>query len=156
MRSASSVCSRVTFERSTDYEAIRAILCEPRAWRRMVNDLAPPPGDFFPLGPVPGIEYVLARDSTGPVAVFVLVDGDEVHFAFAPTTWGNTTAIASAFVAWFFRTTSEARLIGPAPTYNRLAIRLAKAIGFRETGTVPNAVKRHGTPYDLVLLEIKR
>lgn len=133
----------MTFERSEDYAAIRTLLTEPRCVRRMAGGAPSPelPADLAQ----PGIEYVLARDGAEAVAVFVLVDG-EVHFCFSPAAWGTTRPIAQGFLQWVWTHTDRRHLLGPVPAHNRLAIRLARAVGFTVCG------KANG----LVLLEIRK
>jgi hypothetical protein len=135
----------MTFERSLDYALITEILTEPRAWRRM-QDGGPRLADFR-AGPSCEIEYIIARDRDGSAqAVFLLVDGEEVHFCFAPSVWGHSEWIARGFLSWVWANTSASRLLGPVPVHNRLALRLAKRVGFRE----------YGFTQELVLLEIAR
>jgi RimJ/RimL family protein N-acetyltransferase len=64
--------------------------------------------------------------------------------------------ILEAFLEWLWKTTERTRLVGPVPSYNRLALRLARAAGFREFDVVQNAVHKGGRAYDLVLLEIRK
>ncbi len=81
----------MTFARSTDYALILAIITEPRCYRRMTGggeaDAA------FTVSAIAGIEYVVARDDEGrPLALFLIVDGHEIHFCFVPEAWGRTEA----------------------------------------------------------------
>jgi RimJ/RimL family protein N-acetyltransferase len=138
----------VTFARSTDYPLITNLLTEPRCWRRMTGGQ---PERAFQAGPGRGLDYIVAWDQGAPAAVFLLLaaNGDEaeVHFCFAPDYWGKTEAIAREFLAWAWRNTGYRRLLGPVPLHNRLALRLARAVGFH-----PAPEQRH----DLLLLEITR
>ena len=149
----------MTFARSTDYAAITELLTELRSWRRMVNDSAPEVSAFR-AKPREGLEYIVASDAGGRMAAVFLLDRDggsasaEVHYCFAPGQWGNTVRIAQAFVAWVWANTGIKRLTGRTPDYNRLALRLARAAGFREVGRQQGAYLRRGRPYDLVLTEI--
>lgn len=92
--------------------------------------------DTFEVGPRVGIEYILAKEDSEPVAVFLLVTGlwplapAEVHFCFVPAAWGRTRPIAIAFLEWVWKNTAHTRLLGPVPAHNRLARRLAIACGF--------------------------
>jgi hypothetical protein len=133
----------LTFERSIDYALILEILSEPRCWRRMTGTQPVP----FAVGPIEGIEYILAFDGERRAsAVFLLVGGEEVHFCFTPEVWGHSEWIARGFLSWVWANTSASRLLGPVPVHNRLALRLAKRVGFQE----------YGFTGDLVLLEISR
>lgn len=91
------------------------------------------------VGPREGIEYILATDG-GAIAVFLLASrgaDTEVHFCFSPEVWGHTKPIAIAFLEWVWANTSHVRLLGPVPSHNRLALRLAMACGFTDTGHPP-------------------
>lgn len=120
----------MNFERSTDYELIREILTEPRCYRPMGHTAEEM--EYFEVGPAPQIDYILAREGARPLAVFLIVQGVEIHFCFVPSVWGHTLPIARAFVAWVWANTDAKVLLGPVPAHNRLALRLACAAGFRE------------------------
>ncbi len=149
------------FERSTDYELIAAILTNSQIYRRMTNDAAPEPEDLF-VGPVAGITYVVGFEGNVPVALFLLAGNryaagiSECHFAMSPAEWGRTGEIAAGFLQWVWRETSIYKLIGPLPSYNRLALRLARAVGFKEYDVQRNAGTRNGIQFDLMYTEIRR
>jgi hypothetical protein len=120
-----------TFERSTDYPLIESILREPRCLRRMNrHDCIP----IFEVGPREGMEYVLVRGALNvPLAIFLVINGLEIHFCFAPFSWGRTQGIAEAFLKWYWAAHKSEILVGPVPRHNRLALRLAKKVGFQES-----------------------
>jgi hypothetical protein len=148
-----------SFARSSDYALIREILTEPRCWRRMRH----PSVETFLVAPVEGIDYILAYEhercgcdpvhdyvpicapydeqvercvaGRRPVAVFLIVQGVEIHFCFVPEAWGRTLPCARAFLTWVWTYTDAKRLLGPVPIHNRLALRLACACGFKEYAT---------------------
>ena len=150
----------MTFERTTDLELVRQIITNPACYRRMANDQAPPLSHFQAVRQ-DGIEYIVARENHEPVALFLLVSlllgtSPEVHFCFSPQCWGRTREVALGFLTWVWANTPYRRLIGPVPAYNRLALRLALAVGFRQFGVEKHAVQKHGKPYDRILLEVLR
>lgn len=153
----------MTFSFSTDYALIRSILVNERAYRRIVNDAAPAARDLR-VGPVAGLRYVIARDDLNtPAALFLLASAGydpgvaECHFTFVPAFGGwRATLIAREFLQWVWRETSLVTLVGPVPSYNPAAERLARAVGFRETEVKPLAGKRHGETFDLHVLTIER
>ena len=116
----------MTIESSTDYAAIEGLLREPRALRRMGADRE------FQVGPRPGLQYVLVREKGYPVAVFLILAGIEVHFCFSPRVWGKTLEIAREFLEWAWENLDTPLLVGPIPTHNRLARKLALSAGFSE------------------------
>ncbi len=145
----------MTFERTTDLELIRSILTHPMSYRRIVNDAAPPIWAFQPELK-PGVECVIASDARGPLALFLLCKWQtdpraaEVHFSALPLTWGRSSAVVSAFLAWVWENTPLDILIGKLPSYNRLALRLAKEVGFEKVLVCLAVGTRRGKPYDLI------
>src|SRR5438105_10316579 len=135
-RRASPTSLRTEFERTADLELVRELLTHPQCWSRMVNDHAPARAVFH-IEARADLEFVLASEDGEPAAVFLLRAGGgfaETHFSFLPAAWGRSEAIARAFVAWVWANTHYRRLVGPVPAYNRLALRLAKRVGFTQFG----------------------
>lgn len=148
----------MTFERTEDMRLVREILTEPSCWRRMVDDLAPGVDEFDPR-PRSELEYIVARENGGAIALFVLVDIEsavEVHFCFRPKARLAIVRAGRAFVEWVWAETDIVRLIGPVPGHNGLALRLAKACGFTEIDKEGGAVRKDGQVYDRILLEARR
>lgn len=151
----------ISFSTTTDYRMARSILTNAKVYRRMCNDSAPRSEDFV-CGPRPGLTYVLAEEDALPVGLFLLsTEGQlpgsaQVHFCFIPEVWGNTYRIAREFLEWVWRTSSLNRLVGPVPAYNGLALRLARSVGFRESGAPTQAVRKGGVEWGLLPLEILR
>lgn len=132
------------FTRSTDYNAIYAMLTRPACWRRMHEGQR----TAFEIGPRPGAEYVLATERETNVAVFVILEGIELHFCMIPEVWGRTLEIAKAFLRWAWANLETSLLVGPVPRRNRLALSLAKRAGFKESDYTDRG--------DLVYLYIQR
>ena len=149
----------LTIERSVDYVAIRKLLTDSRAYEKMRSDDSPMLCDF--PEELPGtLEYVLASDESGPAAVFLLDWQDferaEIHFCFHPRAWGETIEIAKQFVDWLWEKTPMRSAVGPVPGYNSLALYLAEKVGFQEFARKPEAVRKNGKLYDLILTKIER
>lgn len=118
----------MTFTRSTDYRAIHELLSQPECLRRMTG--LPMPES---VGPQPGTDYVLVEQEKKNVAVFVILNGLELHFCFCKEVWGRTLEIAQAFLEWAWKNYDTSVFIGPVPKRNRLAVKLAKRCGFKES-----------------------
>ena len=127
-----------TFKRSDDYALIRELLIDA--------GMRPPAA--LEVGPTPRIDYIVAREGSAAVALFLLVDGVEVHFCFRRRVWGRSDPIARAFLAWVWASTPATRLVGPVPIEKRLVLRLARLVGFTEFAA--------GSNPELVLLEIRK
>ena len=118
----------MTIERSTDYAAIRKLLTDPRSYRRMTTE----PLESFVLKPRSEVEIVAVKEAEELLAVFLIIQGIELHFCYSPAVWGRTLAIAKAFLEWAWANLTTNLLVGPIPERNRLALKLAKRAGFQE------------------------
>lgn len=155
----------MTFERTRDAHLVRSILtADERSWRQMVNDRAPAPQDL-PLPDLDRLTAVLIRDDGCLMGLFLLEPHKphggrscDVHFVFLPHAWGRriTEAAGRKFIAWAWQHLVWRRLVGTVPSYNRLALRLAKACGFKQFGTCHRAGTRRGKSFDAILLEVRR
>lgn len=148
----------MTFELTTDYELVRSLLTEPRCYARMRNDEAPNPEELQ-VGGFAGVRYVIGLDGKVPVAVFMLIGSKSkavVHFCMSPHKWGDTEPIAIEFLEWAWKNTRLIWLKGPVPSYNRMALRLALAAGFKPEGIEENVGKKNGKLFDLCWLAIER
>lgn len=150
----------ISFAVSTDYPLIRRLLTDMRCYRRIINDSAPPV-DAFQVGPFPDVVYVVASTGWGPLAVFLMIGKipheAEIHFSMTPAAWGQSERVAKAFLEWVWRETSVNTLIAEVPSYNSLALRLAKLVGFQDAGMRKfYAGKKHGKYFDLIVLTLER
>ena len=151
--------AEVTIGRSTDHAAIRALLTDPRVYRKMANDSAPGPCDF--PHELPGqFEYVTVNDRRGILAVFLLIPAKdnrvEVHFCFDPRAWGRTVEISKDFLSWLWRETNYSAAIGPIPSYNQLGRKLAENVGFRERGRDSAIIRKGGIEHDVIYMGLER
>ncbi len=154
------------FEITHDLDLVQSILAEPRCYRRMANDDAPPieaAGEILAAAQdAGGVNFFVALDPD-PVGIFILSYAPEDTFppeaevsaCFIPRVWGRTVQIGSDFCKWLW-SAGFSRLIVKIPTYNRLSLRLAKAVGFRECGEASTVVMRDGKEFDVLNLELKR
>lgn len=157
---ASSPNNRVfTFSWNTDLGVIQSLLTQPRCYRRMANDSAPEP-NLFEVTPNPRLGYVTAQERGRDVAVFLLASHapgvEEVHFCMLPDVWGVSAEVGKQFLAWIWRNTGIWKMIGPVPSYNRLALRTALACGFQVEGQQTDHRKKHGRSFHQILTSITR
>lgn len=125
----------------------------------MVNDDAPAVSGLQ-VNLSPSDLWILAWEADTPVAVFLLCPRGngraEIHLCVAPSHWGRAEPIFLAFLAWVWTSTNLHTLIGPVPSYNRLALQLALATGFQKRGLQSGHGVRRGQPFDLIVTEIER
>jgi RimJ/RimL family protein N-acetyltransferase len=152
----------VTFERSTNYRLVHAILtADARSYDAMGDDAAPAREAFRP-NESPAIWYVIARADDGrALGLFVFVPLNsilwEIHNCFLPNAWGaRALAAGRAVLPWFFAHSTARRIVGATPANNRLAVRYALKCGMVPYGTNPGAFQKHGVLHDLVLTGIDR
>ncbi len=149
---------RLHFTYTTDAALVKSILSEPRCFRRMNND----PVSLATINAMDTLptRLLFAVPSVRKNALFVmssLAPGvSEVHFCVTPSAWGQAEYIVNEFLGWIWRTTSIKRLVGPVPSHNRLALRIARQTGFRHVETKPAAAAKDGKQYDLLVMEISR
>lgn len=134
-------------ERTTSEEYIRAIATHPRVWP-WISEEEDDPSKFVPD---------FAR------TIYLRVDGGylgfrpftrscwEIHISLLPKT-AQAAEKALAAIGWM-RAYGVPQLLAKIPAPNRHAIRLAKAVGFRECGRVSACVHR-GAMHDMVLMEL--
>lgn len=129
----------------------------------MVNDSAPSPERFGELvANHPGIVHVLAEEDGSVLALFLVqasMDHDagaDLHFCFVPEAWGRSKEVSRAFLVWLWRETHFLVAVGRIPGYNRLALKLAKQVGFVPYACEMNAVTKHGKLYDLICTKLER
>jgi RimJ/RimL family protein N-acetyltransferase len=149
----------MTFEHTADYGMVEMILTNPRCYRMMVSDLAPPRAEFRMSGG--NYTPILCRADDGLIlGMFLLVpltgQSAEVHLCFVPSAWGQVEEAGKQFLAWIWRETHLQTLLGPVPSYNRLALRVAKACGFREAYTEKVNATRDNAPFERIVTRISR
>ena len=144
------------FEVTRDMNELEAMLKIRPCYIRCTDDSAPRREDFK-IEDSDRFIAVIAKGPKGNEAAFLLFPSDsktaQVHFTFVPAAWGRTKSTAREFVHWVWENTSLDRLIGPVPSHNRLALQLAQSVGFTQCGVEVGVGKRHGHPFDRIMLE---
>lgn len=147
------------FEPTADYGLVNLILQNPRTYALVANDDAPPlelfrakPGDYTPI---------LCRAEDGMlVGLFMLVPQEpgiaEVHFCFVPGARYQMIPAGKAFIQWAWRETSIQWLLGPCPSYNKLALRTAKRCGFVVGWNEDPGLQKDGKPFRLIVTAVRR
>jgi len=146
----------ITYDVTRDMDELKALLTIRPCYIRMGSDTAPKRENFQIKNPERFIA-VLAKGPNGNEAAFLVFPSDdktaEIHFSFAPAAWGRTKFIARGFLQWVWANTTVDRLVGPVPSYNRLALQLAQAVGFKQYDVEVGAGKKHGQDFSRIMLE---
>jgi RimJ/RimL family protein N-acetyltransferase len=152
---------------TSDLALVSSIVSEPRIHRRMCNDESPKVSGYLALMEesqrIRGDMIVLVSDPE-PIGIFVLAnvpearfpDAAEAYHCFLPSVWGRTEAILRECLSWVWRETGIQRLTARVPGYNRLSLRLALAVGFREVSRAVNVVIKGGRMFNVINLQIDK
>ena len=154
----------ITFERTTDYDTIRAVLTHKRVYPKISDDNSPAAEDYYPIEHE-SIWYVLARDynyidnDSDLLGVWLLVPQNsvcwEVHTALLPCAWGDIGLEAAKLLpGWIWQRTPCRRIITNVPANNRLALHFAWKAGMRVFGTNEKSWLKDGKLWDQIMLGI--
>lgn len=148
-----------TFERSYDWEKIRATMTHESIYRLLCDDSAPPAKAFQPNRDLQ-IWYIAVHKDGVYLGLWVLVPENailaDVHTCLLPIAWGEASAAAKEMAVWIWGHTQFERLTTKVPSYNRLAVRLAKMGGMEWWGTNPASWRRNGTLHSLIHLGMSK
>jgi RimJ/RimL family protein N-acetyltransferase len=148
----------LTYERTRDLELVRSILTHPRVYPWISDDGCPPAEEFQPIDH-PSVWYVVVREQLSGLllGLFMFVPQNavcwEVHTCLLPAAWGKPAAAAAAGAShWMGERTPCRRIVTSVPSYNRLALRFARAAGMKQFGVNPASYLKTGKLHDQVLL----
>lgn len=150
----------ITLERTTDLEAIRAIMTSETIYPQITDDFSPGPEEFRPPES-PLIWYVLAKDGEEILGLFMFVPRNgvcfEVHNYLLPNSWGERAKEAGKGVLeWIWKNTECRRVFGTTPAYNRLAVKFAIGAGMELIGVNRASILKGGMLHDQVLTGMSR
>jgi hypothetical protein len=147
----------MTFERTKDFKAVRAILTDPDLYDYMTDDFAPA-REAFQVNDHPGIWYVLVSEGSSLYGMFVFLPDNaicwQVHVAFFRGASQQVTRAAGAgIVEWLWRNTPCRRLIASVPACNRAAVRYGvRAMGLVKYGVNEASFMKNGKLWNQVLM----
>lgn len=142
-------------ERTFDVDFIIRCVTHPANWKWIADDGAPEAGMYFPP-----LEEATMWVKVEDYGVFLLVKQNhimhEVHTVLLPEAHGKAVEIGKAALAWAFEHTDAKRIITNVPTFNPLALRLAKRVGFEQFGVNTKSYQKDGVLYDQWMLGIDK
>lgn len=131
------------------------VRCVMSSWDMLIDDGAGSKDLYFP--PITDDAKWYKVDDFG---VFLMTRQNfatfEVHTCLLPHARGVAVEVAKAALAWAWDNTEAQRIVTSVPSYNPLALRLAKKAGMTVYGVNPKSFSRHGILYDMTLLGISR
>lgn len=142
-----------TVERTTDRDAVRAVLLHPEIWPWVHEDHET---DFEPDFDRAFFLLCKHHGETIGVVQFEPVGNCSLngHYAFLPSGWGKPAfQLASNALAWAFVQQRAYAVIGVQPTCNRRALAFTKRLGFKERNRVSKAWLKDGKRWDLIVFE---
>lgn len=148
----------VTIERSRNYSLLWQIVLEDSIYKITSDDFSPAPRNWK-LAESEACIYLLARrgEEVLGFCAFYPVNGVtfDAHLCFLSRGAVNQDAFAQ-MLAWMWRSTRAARIVGSIPDYNRSAIKFSERAGFAVYGINPQSWMKDGRLRDLILLGISR
>jgi RimJ/RimL family protein N-acetyltransferase len=148
----------MTFERTTDQALIHRVMTHPRIWRAITDDGTPPVEEYKPVV-ADAFHYVAVHDAGELLGLFLFTPMNtvlwEVHTCLLPNSWGGRALEAARGIStWVWANTGFRRVITSVPSYNRLALRLAKEAGMIEYGVNVKSFLKNGRLWDQHMLGI--
>ena len=152
----------IHFERSFDYETIRAVMTHPLLYRHLSDDGSPPADQYKPIED-DRIWYIEAEridsDDFELLGYWIFHPQNavcwEVHTVLLPSAWGPTGQLAACLLpAWIWANTPCRRIVTNVPTTNRLALHFALKAGMRMYGVNEASYLKNGVLYDQICLGI--
>jgi hypothetical protein len=149
-----------TFERTTDWPLIKAISTQGFVWARIKDDFAGNPENWEPSED-PSIGYVLVKEDGEVLGLWICAAESPVHYVvhtrLLPIAYGERSRRAArAFLDWLWTNGKCQRLTMNICVTNRIAIRMAKELGFEEFGVNKRSFMKCGTLRDQMLLGLSR
>lgn len=149
----------MTFERTNDIKLVGEIARHSKIYPASSDDYAPPPQDWSPLQHE-SIWHVLVRDVDELLGMFVFIPESRIcwriHVCLLPCAYGRSADAGRAVTRWIFEHSSCVRLTGSIPEYNRLAIRFARALGWKQYGVNEKSHMKNGQLHDQILFGISK
>jgi RimJ/RimL family protein N-acetyltransferase len=107
------------------------------------------------------IAYMLIREDNDPVGMFMVSVHNpvcfEVHSAFLPSAWGETTREAGKLmINYLWEQTHCKRIIGNIAESNRLSVKFALDLGMEIFGVNKKSFMKHGRLQDQICMGISK
>jgi len=140
-----------------DNALVCSILGHPSVYGWVTDDSAPPAKDldYTPFLALESVYVLMPRE--GCLTIYIPRNGVtwEVHSAALPESRGKTmTDAARESLAWMFENTPCRKVVTCVPSFNPLALRLAKQTGMVQEGIDRRSFLKDGVIYNQTLLGI--
>jgi RimJ/RimL family protein N-acetyltransferase len=150
----------ITFERTTDWSTVKAIVTHPKIYQAVSDDGSPAPEQWEPIQNEVAW-YVLVKDDAEVLGLWAFYRESvacwQVHTCLLPSAWGEKARDAvRALVPWVWANIPCLRVVTEVPEYNRRALRFAQIAGMTQYGLNPKAYMKGGKLYDIIELGISR
>lgn len=141
--------------RTYDSDFITHCITHPEVWDKLCDDGAPDKDLYFP--PInESVQWMRAED----FGVFALHRQNcctgEAHTILLPEAHGYAVEIAKAALLFAFAHCGVERIVTNVPSFNPLALRLARRAGFTDIGINKRSFQKNGILYDQTFLGISK
>lgn len=144
-------------ERTHDMNLVRRICMDPSIWPHIHEDGT---GEEWEPQDVEDFHWMLVSDSEPLGVFFVHPRGAacmEMHTCLLPAAWGEKAAnAAQMLLGWAFHKGNCRKMITLVPSYNRAALRFAKAGGMQQEGINRASYLHAGQMIDQIMLGITK
>lgn len=145
-------------ERTYDYQLLNTLLRDSGLHYWISDDFSPTPEEAK-VAEHPDLWYVLARDDEDDIMGFWRLSPQtaicwELHTVM-PLKGKAIEAIKELFL-WLWKRTSITRIVTNVPSFNRVALRFARRVGFEQYGVNEKSYRKSGIDYDQFLFGVTR
>jgi hypothetical protein len=150
----------MTFERSTNYDLIGALIRNSKLWPFISDDFSPEMQDFEP-DQNQDLWYVLAKDGDALLGLFALIPRSAIVYEFHSVMPLNPQALIAIREllgpnGWLWNHTPCLRAITSVPEHNPIARRFGRRAGLEQFGFNPHSYLKNGTLQGQYLLGISK
>ena len=146
----------MTFERSTDYALLSALIRDPRLYPFLSDDFSPPAADASAIEH-DALWYIVAHEGTDLVGFWMFVPQNAICWEFHTVMPLDRRAHRALWEligpgGWLWSHTDCLRAVTNVPTYNRIAHRFGLRAGLTEYGRNPDSFMKNGKLHGQILL----
>jgi RimJ/RimL family protein N-acetyltransferase len=133
-------------------------MTNPRVWPWITDDYCGSPEDFAPVNH-PSMWYVLARDGSTLLGLWLFIQDTHrawiVHTCLLPKHgFRRAREAALELTRWIWANTPCRRIITQVPVCNRMALKFALDVGFKQFGVDEASFDKNGRVWDRIYLGI--
>ena len=150
----------MTFERTSDYGLLGALIRNPSLYPFFADDFSPPVEEAVAIEN-PGLWYILARDGEEVLGFWMFVPQNFICWDLHTVMPLDGLALAAMREllgpgGWLWNNTPCLRVVTSVPAWNRIAHRFGLRAGLKEYGRNPDSYFKDGELYDQILMGVSK